>query len=361
MTRQVPANTGRSQTKSTAIILKVAQSMSQLGIAALPRNYELVYEALSGRLPQLSRDLVTLGATPQQDALDELGLKHHLVAHGALAADRARAAAQDALSELAQQLRHSLAQKHAFRSQLDHFKDRLAADPVAAISEFADDAARLRDAAGLLMNEEQAFQTALQASAERFAALEGEFAESRKPLTRDPATGLPNRLALTARLKTLLEAEGKAEPVALLVVSVEGLRGIAEQHGAATAEKALGKLSTLFRESIKKSDFVARVGGQEFAFLCSDVTEENAEAIAQRIRQSVEALRVALPGRAFTTETLSLSAGIAIAQPTATPTDFMQQAELALAAARAGSRSGILAYSAELGGNRAKIYAPHAA
>ncbi len=67
MTRQVPANTGRSQTKSTAIILKVAQSMSQLGIAALPRNYELVYEALSGRLPQLSRELAALGATPQQD------------------------------------------------------------------------------------------------------------------------------------------------------------------------------------------------------------------------------------------------------------------------------------------------------
>lgn len=211
------------------------------------------------------------------------------------------------------------------------------------------------------MNEEQAFQTALQVSAERFAALEGEFAESRKPLTRDPATGLPNRLALAARLRTMLEAEGITEPVALLVVSVEGLRGIAEQHGGSAAEKALGKLSTLFRKSIKKSDFVARVGGQEFAFLCSDVTEENAEAIAQRIQQSVEALRVALPGRAFTTETLSLSAGIATAQPMATPADVMQQAELALAAARTGSRSGILAYTPELGGKRAKIYSPHAA
>ncbi|MNL18998.1 putative diguanylate cyclase YcdT [compost metagenome] len=180
-------------------------------------------------------------------------------------------------------------------------------------------------------------------------------------MTRDPATGLPNRLALAARLKTLLEAEDKAEPVALLLVSVEGLRGLAEQHGATAAKKTLGKLSTLFRKSIKKSDFVARVGGQEFAFLCSDVTEENAEAIAQRIRQSVEALRVALPGRAFTTETLSLSAGIATAQPMATPTEFMHQAELALAAARTGSRSGILAYTAELGGKRAKIYSPHAA
>ncbi len=361
MTRQAPADTGGSQTKSTAIILKVAQTMSQLGITALPRNYELVYEALSGRRPQLSRDLMALGSKPQQDALDELGLRHMLVTHGALAADRARVAAQEALSELAMQLRHGLAQKHAFRSQLDRFRERLAADPVAGLSEFADDAARLRDAAGLLVNEELAFQAALEAGAERFAELEGAFEESRKPLTRDPVTGLPNRLALTARLKTLLEAEDKSETNALLAVSVEGLRGIAEQHGPAAVEKTLGKLSTLFRKSIKKNDFVARVGGQEFAFICSNVTQENAAAIALRIRQSVEALRVALPGRAFTPEALSLSAGIAMAQPTDAPSDFIQKAELALAAARAGSRSGILAYSAELGGKRTKTYSPHAA
>lgn len=361
MTRQAPANIRGSQTKSTTIILKVAQSMSQLGITALPRNYELVYEALSGRRPQLSRDLVALGAKPQQDALDELGLRHHLVAHGALAADRARAAAQEALGELALKLRHSLAQKHAFRSQLDRFRQRLADDPVTGLSEFADDAARLRDAAGMLMNEEQAFQAVLEAGAERFAALDGEFAESRKPLTRDPVTGLPNRLALAARLKTLLDAENETGPLALLVVSVEGLRDIAEEHGTAATEKALGKLSTLFRKSIKKSDFVARLGGQDFAFLCSDVTEQNAEAIAQRIRGSVEALRVALPGRAYATETLSLSAGIATAQPMTTPADFLQQAEVALAAARAGSRSGILAYSADLADKRTRTYSPHAA
>lgn len=361
MTRQAPANIGGSQTKSTAIILKVAQTMSQLGMAALPRNYELVYEALSGRRPQLSRDLAALGGKPHQDTLDELGLRHHVLAHGALAADSARAAAQEMLAELALQLRHSLAQKHAFRGQLDRFKERLASDPVAGLSEFADDAARLRDAAGMLMNEEQAFQTALEAGAERFATLEDAFAESRKPLTRDPVTGLPNRLALTGRLKTLVDADNRAEPVALLVVSIEGLRGIAEQHGPAAAEKALGKLSTLFRKSIKKSDFVARVGAQEFAFLCSDVTEENAEAIAQRIRQSVKALRVALPGRAFTAESLSLSAGIAMAQPRIEPNDLLQQAEQALAAARVGSRSGILAYSVDFSGKRTGTYSPHAA
>lgn len=333
--------------------------MSAHGIAALPRNYELFYEALSGRLPQLSRELAALGSNPEQDALDALGLKHHLVAHAALAADRARAAAQEALADMARKLRFALAEKQAFKDELSHFASRLAADPVASLSEFADDAALLQDAAGRLMNEEAVLQNALETGAQRFAELEADFAESRRTLTRDPATGLPNRLALSAKLDSILETERLDQPVALLFASVEGLRELAEQHGGGVATKALTRLSTLFRRSIKKNDFVARIGQQDFAFLCRDASAENAEAIARRLRQSVEKLTVVLPGRAHTTETLSLAAGIAIAQPTSASTDLLAQAELALASARKGT--GILGYSAALDRNRGKTYGQHAA
>ncbi|MBD9648530.1 diguanylate cyclase [Ensifer sp. ENS09] len=350
MNRQVPADASRTQARQAAIILKVAHAMSAHGIAALPRNYELFYEALSGRLPQLSRELAALGNNPQQDALDAVGLRHHLVSHAALAADRARAAGQQALAEIAEKLRLSLLQKQSFKDELDHFTGRLATDPVAGMSEFADDAARLREAAGRLTNEEGALQQALETSMTHLAELEGELAESRRSLTRDPATGLPNRLALTTKLDSILETEWTDQPVALLLVSVEGLREVAEHHGGAAAAKALAKLSALFRKSIKKDDFVARVGQQEFAFLCRDVSAENAEAIARRLRQSVQELTVTLPGRAHTAETLSLAAGITLAQPASTSADLLSQAEQALTGARDGA--GILCYSAALGRGR---------
>jgi diguanylate cyclase len=350
MNRQVPADASRSQARQAAIILKVAHAMSAHGIAALPRNYELVYEALSGRVPELSRELAALGHNPQQDALDALGLRHHLISHAALAADRARAAGQEALIEIAGKLRLALLQKQSFKDELDHFTGRLATDPVAGMSEFADDAARLREAAGRLTNEEGALQQALETSMTRLAELEGELAESRRSLTRDPATGLPNRLALTAKLDSILEAERADQPVALLLASVEGLREMAEHHGGTVAAKALAKLSALFRKSIKKDDFVARAGQQEFAFVCRDVSTENAEAIARRLRQSVQELTVTLPGRAHTAETLSLTAGITLAQPASTSTDLLTQAEQALAGARDGA--GILCYSAALGRGR---------
>ncbi|OCP01386.1 hypothetical protein BC374_06655 [Ensifer sp. LC13] len=332
--------------------------MAKHGVAALPRNYELFYEALSGRLPQLSAELAALGPNPQQDALDALGLKHHLVAHAALAADRARAAAQEALADIAGMLKLALAHKRVFKDELEQFADRLATDPVASLSEFAGDATRLRDAVGKLTSEEGALQHVLETSVQRFAEFEGDLAESRRTLTRDPVTGLPNRLALTAKLDAILETGHVDQPLALLFASVEGLREIAEQHGGAVAAKALAKLSALFRKSIKRNDFVARIGQQDFAFLCRDVSAENAEAIARRLRQSIGELRIALPGRAHTAETLSLVAGVTMVQPTSTSADLLTQAELALVGARSGA--GILSYSSALGRNHTRTYG-HAA
>ncbi|MCY1239697.1 hypothetical protein D9M72_525070 [compost metagenome] len=73
----------------------------------------------------------------------------------------------------------------------------------------------------------------------------------------------------------------------------------------------------------------------------------------------MEELKVTLPGRAHTAETLSLAAGITIAQPASTSADLLTQAELALAGVRDGA--GILSYSAALGRDRGRTYGQNAA
>ncbi|MDK1376332.1 MULTISPECIES: GGDEF domain-containing protein [unclassified Sinorhizobium] len=358
MTQHLPTARGRSQVRNAAIIQKLAHSMMRLGVAALPRNYELIYEALSGQMPQLSRDLAALGPEPTQEALDELGIKHKIIGHSALAADRARAEAQQALGELATMLGDTLARKHAFNGQLKRFAARLASDPVTAMSEFADEAAQLRDAAGLLMNEETALRAAIEMHSQRLGELEGDLEESRMALTRDRLTGLPNQAALSKRLAAVFD-QPSGQSAALVVATVEGLRDLGEQHGGALAQKVLSDLATIFRKTIKKNDFVARVGPQEFAFVCNDVTAENAEAIARRIHQSVAELAITPPGRAFTSETLSLSAGIALTTAATSAAELLGQAELALTAARANG--GIRVYSSDIERTSGKAYVPDAA
>ncbi len=350
-----------NHSQNAAILLKVAQTMAKAGVAAFPRNYELFYEALSGNNPKLTRDFVALGAHPAQNQLEQIGVKHHLPGFAAIEADTIRAETARAISAISHSLKDSIAKKDAFAAMLRTFIGRLEKDPVAGMSDFADDAARLRDAVAVFEREERTFAAAMNEAVTQLGGIDSDIEAMRKASTRDPVTGLPNRIAFSAKLSALYE-DGKAiGPAALALVTVEGLRDMGERHGAATVEKALKKLAPEFRKSVKKNDFVARIGTDEFAFVFHDVSADNAEAIAQRISTSVEGVQVALPNRSFTTQTLSLSTGIAMAFTASGGVDLFTQAELALRAVRGSGKPGTLVFSAAIGGRTKKTYSPHAA
>ena len=67
---------------SLDVASKIAISMRRLGIAGLPRNYELLYEAYSGANTELAREFMALGETITQESLDELSRKYFVHHHG---------------------------------------------------------------------------------------------------------------------------------------------------------------------------------------------------------------------------------------------------------------------------------------
>ncbi|HTO30235.1 MAG TPA: hypothetical protein VL202_03490, partial [Pararhizobium sp.] len=144
-----------NHSQNAAILLKVAQTMAKAGVAAFPRNYELFYEALSGHNPKLTRDFVGLGAHPAQNQLEQIGIKHHLAGFAAIEADGIRTETAHAISAISHALKDSIANKDAFAAMLRAFIGRLGTDPVAGMSDFPDDATRLRDAVAVSEREER--------------------------------------------------------------------------------------------------------------------------------------------------------------------------------------------------------------
>jgi diguanylate cyclase len=67
------APTNKVHSMDTATL--VLATMRRRGIAGLPRNYELVYEALNASNPTLTRQFEALGRNPSQEELDSLGKK----------------------------------------------------------------------------------------------------------------------------------------------------------------------------------------------------------------------------------------------------------------------------------------------
>lgn len=161
----------------------------------------------------------------------------------------------------------------------------------------------------------------------------------------DPLTGLPNRRFLD----DLLEKENKARIKtisALLHVDLDRFKQINDTMGHAAGDAILVHTAKTLRNSLRQSDVVARVGGDEFVILChGEIDREGLERMAQRI---VETLRAPF---VFNGRPSRSGASIGIATADTAPKDARQllvNADIALYRAKNEGRNTFQFFSEDL-------------
>jgi diguanylate cyclase (GGDEF)-like protein len=105
----------------------------------------------------------------------------------------------------------------------------------------------------------------------------------------DPLTGLPNRRHLDARLASeITRSQRYGAPLALLMIDLDGLKGINDQGGHAAGDAAIRRVATAILGTCRRTtDLAARVGGDEFAVLAPSTTASQAQVLAERIRATL--------------------------------------------------------------------------
>lgn len=99
-------------------------------------------------------------------------------------------------------------------------------------------------------------------------ALELARTEAHEAAMRDDLTGLLNRRGLDLAGNTLLDhARRSGEPVAVLMVDLAGFKAINDALGHAEGDRALATTAGLMRATLRKSDIIGRVGGDEFVII----------------------------------------------------------------------------------------------
>ena len=336
------------------IMARIAHVMANLGIAPLPRNYELLFEALNGNAG-VAREIAALGKTPDQASLDAIALRHSLPSHNVLAAGQAAGEAVRLLSEVAKTAEESQRQRAATLQELEEIAARMGRDPVLGISDFASDAARLLSMVHEILGADRAATVRIGDLQSHLDSLRSGLSVSREALTHDPVTGLANQAALLGRLKSLFQEKEDDNTSALLLFRVEQLKEFAETHPAGAAEKTLKRLATIFRQSVKKNDLVARTGPDLFCLLLSDVSRENAVTIARRVAGRVAEKPFPFMDRELPAGFLTLTAGVSMSDSAKSPAMFYDQADQALAYA---GETGIALriYSAEVADRASRLY-----
>lgn len=132
----------------------------------------------------------------------------------------------------------------------------------------------------------------------------------RQEARSDPLTGLPNRRAWEQALVARLAALGASMPLCLAIFDLDHFKRINDAHGHAVGDEVLRQAGRAIRQALRQEDFVARVGGDEFALLVRVPDPSTAAAVLERVRAG-------LPSRLIQagTHAVTASAGYRVVRP----------------------------------------------
>jgi diguanylate cyclase (GGDEF)-like protein len=340
-------NTGapqRAPRSGTDALQKIMAVMLRHEISALPRNFELVYEALSGGNPDLGHDFATLGAKPSQYALDQLGLKHRLPGHCGATAERLQAEALTALSSIKEKLALGLSQKHSFARAVETATASIRSEADVGIEQLLGELDLLASIAREMVQAETLLAHGVTQGLETLETADRAMQAAKALTLRDRLTGLPNRAAFLQKLDDAHAGSTAAHTSALVLIEICDLPHLHHQYGDEATARLVKGLANIFRKAIKKHDYIARIEADTFAFIFDGVEAGDAHLIAERLFTTAENNLV------FASETgseiggLPLALGHAMAQEAADPLHWLSLAKTATQLARLNPRQPIIGH-----------------
>lgn len=151
----------------------------------------------------------------------------------------------------------------------------------------------------------------------------------------DHLTQLPNRRAFDLAFEDRLAAPDRS--LGLLLIDVDRFKRINDKHGHAVGDEALVHVTRLLAASLRNGDFVARVGGEEFAVLCRASGGDDLHGIAERLRRDIRAVPLR-SSEAVDRLDIRVSIGGAVALPRDDADSMLRAADRALYAAKRAGR-----------------------
>ena len=163
----------------------------------------------------------------------------------------------------------------------------------------------------------------------------------------DQLTGLHNRRFMDSRLAVMFnELALRARALAVLVLDVDHFKMVNDSWGHDAGDEVLREFADRVRACTRGIDLVARMGGEEVVVVLPDTTLEAASAVAERIRERVEAEPFAIHNNSREIA-VTVSIGVASRRAgDASPAEIMKRADDALYRAKATGRNRVIAANA---------------
>lgn len=105
----------------------------------------------------------------------------------------------------------------------------------------------------------------------------------------DKLTGLNNRAFLDSLLPSLMsQADRSGYAISLVMLDIDHFKAVNDTYGHDVGDTTLKALAQLLAGNTRKSDVLARWGGEEFVLLMPDTNAEGADVLAEKLRKQIE-------------------------------------------------------------------------
>ncbi|MBP8262949.1 MAG: diguanylate cyclase [Pseudomonas sp.] len=193
---------------------------------------------------------------------------------------------------------------------------------------------------------EHALSGRLQTLVERVASMEQEakgfrdhIEEQRQKALTDPLTGLPNRAAWDERQELeVARWQRYGGELLMAVLDIDLFKRINDNYGHLAGDKVLKIIATELAKRLRKTDFIARFGGEEFVLLIPGTPLEGAQQLLETLRTAIESCPFHFKGERVT---ITLSAGVSAFAAGERAEQVFERADQALYRAKRSGRNRI--------------------
>ena len=152
----------------------------------------------------------------------------------------------------------------------------------------------------------------------------------------DPLTGLANRLAAEDAGARLLElARRRLDPISVLSIDLDNLKFVNDTRGHAAGDAHLLRVSEVLRTTLRRSDVIARIGGDEFVAVLPDAELDGAMVAARNVEYALGQASIDHPDL----PPLEASIGAAALAPGESFSELLERADTAMYAVKEAKRA----------------------
>jgi len=173
----------------------------------------------------------------------------------------------------------------------------------------------------------------------KFARLVIDEIDLRQIASVDQLTGALSRRAwLEEARKTMARGRRHGREASLVLLDIDHFKQVNDDYGHPTGDQVLEAVARELQAAMREGDVLGRIGGEEFALILPETCPSSALEAAERFRQRIAGLEVAVPCGDQVAVTASFGIA-ALARQTATPETWLAKADEALYAAKSAGRN----------------------